>query len=344
MNHGHEGKKTTLVLITNKVDITLHTPILTPAVLDDPVGSALLVLTPASKKNSMIVLLDAVAREDTALVVEQFLSMDQDSDRTIVLDIGTKIILMVDLNLRPVMEALHSSAGLVLARLLLANISVLLEGVDTSLDDMLEGHGRKTTVAGIITELLAAESDAVMIAIDKHLRAEIHKLVLLDGQLTLHAAAGAESPAGTAVALILHTGNGTPAGPIEGSRNGRNVGGGNVFLNLKTELLRSGHGNSVGADKLLHSLISESINTVLLRSTLSVELGDLLLVLEVNLHTVLTLLLRIVGLAILHGPHIELFLKAGSISSTDKCQKDKLHSVHIDVFNLFPLFAKRKKI
>jgi len=192
---------------TLDADVTVLTPGLAPRVLDNPVlGGAL--NTPANDGNTVIGRASIAARavHDTAAVVVELGSIKSDGKRTILLD-GSHHLLLVASS--EGVDALHLHLGLgsiKLAAALIALVRIVrLEHETTSALDVVHSIGRPATVTAVI----------VTITIDDLLLRERKKLVVLEEVGTLASNNSAESPAGTALLLILHVNNGTLLTPVK---------------------------------------------------------------------------------------------------------------------------------
>jgi len=301
----HHLKETTLVLATDKPDVTIHTPVFTPAVLDDPIRSTI-VITPASKKDGVIVLSLTRRIKDTTAVVEPLISVSTDRDWTVVIKVLTKIIFVINSDINPISPALDGSARIELAVTDGGGIRILFIGVDTVvLDDILEHIGLHTTIATIIAKLVAREQLTFTVTIDDVLLAKINKLALFKEKLTLHGSASTESEARTAITLILNGSNSTLVKPVERVRK--------IVTSMRsmdTTEVNLAHGSiealgNTSSDELLMSTISKSIKTKSSTRRSTVHGVDSLLVLSVNTHTIGTLSSSRIGLVILVSPSLK---------------------------------------
>jgi len=198
---------TASILTTEDADITVLTPRAAPRVLDDPVLGAAL-NTPANNSNTVIRLtsIATIAVHDTRAVPVELGSIKSDSKRTILLDSGHHLLLVTS---GEGVNALHLHLGLgsietALVVLTLIRI-VLLEHEATVVLDVVHGISRPATVATVV----------IGITVDDLLLRERKKLVVLEEVGTLASNNSAESPAGTALLLILHVNNGTLLTPVK---------------------------------------------------------------------------------------------------------------------------------
>jgi len=195
---------------TLDADITVLTPGAAPRVLDNPVlGGAL--NTPTDDGDTVIRRLSSAARavHDTTAVVIELGSIDSDGKRTILLDGSHHLLLVAG---GEGVDALHlhlGLAGIELAAALSALVRIVgLEHETTVVLDPVHSVSGPATVTAVV----------VVITVDDLLLREGKKLVVLEEVGTLASNNSAESPAGTALTLILNLSDSTLLTPIEALR------------------------------------------------------------------------------------------------------------------------------
>jgi len=192
---------------TLDTDITVLTPALSPRVLDDPVLGAIL-NTPAYDGHTVIRLasIATIAVHDAAAVVVELGGVDGDSKRTVLLEGSHDLVLVVGSEGVDALDEHLGLAGNEPASVIIALIAVVrLEHHATVVLD--EVHG--------ISGPAAAATVVVSVAIDDLLLRKGKKLVVLEIVGTLHSSNTAESPAGTALHLILNLSHSTLGTPVE---------------------------------------------------------------------------------------------------------------------------------
>jgi len=261
---------------------------------------------------------------DTAAVEAPVGGIKSNRERTVLVETSDHGVLVV-LNPAPLGEVVLDLRLIELASLINTDIRIvsLIDHTDT--DSISESIGHETTVAALIANLLsgAREDHAVLLAIDKLLLRDGRKLLVGKEVSTLHVASGRESPAGTAVLLVLDGSDGTVVDPVLRGRIVTDV----IGESLTAGHLSDGHGTKVLGGELLLSEVS-----ILVQSkgglALTVEVTDKS---EVALESVVAgdvLLGAVVHLVVLDGPVDELVIDVGGESAGDEksdCNKDSLH-------------------
>ena len=263
---------------TAEEDVTGITPGLTPGVLDlVKVSTGLRSVT--NGKNTVIELRTTVTSEDTRAVKLEVLLVGLDGDGHGLLGksghhSGVVVLLHVGVRLRGDVGVL-GTLGLVTGTGLLGvtrGVWVVSLVTDTTvLGSPVEGIVHKTTVAAHVLSTALA-----VVAINEVLLGERLESTVLDLVGTLKGTGGGERPTGTALALVLHGGDGTLSGPIDGGGGVLKVGRGRVG-----ELTVGLTGHKTELDEgavLLNRKVGELVVTELVSLTLLVVGLDVVLV------------------------------------------------------------------
>jgi len=188
-----------LVLALDHADVALLSPGGSPAVLNNPVflGARDRV---ADSQDTMVELSSASSREDTARVELEgalvSLNGDRDGGQG---NSGDQSRLRALLN---ILEGFVLANGLasLLAGLVSGNIGVVALRADTIGGDPSEGVVHQTAIASLVARAASA--------VNQHLFREGRQLLVLDEHGTLERAGSGESPARSALTLILDGGDG----------------------------------------------------------------------------------------------------------------------------------------
>jgi len=316
---------TALVLATDETDVTLLTPGAAPRVLDNPVLGAVL-LTITDEKNTVV---HASGRAggviDTARVEAPVGGIKSDREGTVLVKSSDHGVLIV-INHEPLGEVILDLALVKLASLVNTDIRIVLLRDHTLTDGIGESIGHETTVAALIANLLSGAGviHAVLITVDKLLLRDERKLLVSKEPHTLHVASGRESPAGTAVGLILHVSHSTLIDPV--------LGFGVVTKTVDRESvttrdLTDGKNAEVLGGELFLSHISklvESEDTL----TLTVKVTDKSVVALESVVAGHVLVSIGVGLTVLDGPVNELIINVNGESTTDEDSSNSKDSLH----------------
>jgi len=205
-----------LVIGTSNADVTLLTPRGRPGVTNEPVLLAIL-LAVTHQDDSVVdvrVLLVATI-EDTTLVGGPGGSIDGDGDRTNLGDGVHQGSVVVDRQLNIAVDGglrrgtRRNVASSVLAVVRQVRVLELLEET-VAARDIVEGDLRGSTLASTGTTAViwvgGAHGDL--------LRAQVEKKTSAEGNVGLNDGSRSEGPAGTAVTLILNSGNDTLGAPV----------------------------------------------------------------------------------------------------------------------------------
>jgi len=316
---------TTLVLATDKTDVTLLTPGCTPRVLDEPVFSTL--LSTITNKKDTVVHTSRRARGiiDTARVEAPVLSINTDRKRTVSVKSSDHGLLIV-VNHELLAEVILDLALVNLASLVNTDIRIVLLRLHTNTDSIRESIGHQTTIATLITDLLSCAriDHALLITVDKLLLRDDGELLVSDEPGTLHVASGRESPAGTAVGLILDMSDSTVLDPIlrlgiVGKLVDRKSSSTRDLIDRKNtkilggEFLLSKIGKLVKSESALALTVKVTDKCIVALE--SVVAGDVLLSI-------------VVDLTMLDGPVDELIINVGSKSAADKDSDSNKNSLH----------------
>jgi len=222
-DHSHEFEHSALVLSASKTDVAVLTPILTPRVLDEPVGLAVC-LTPADEENCVVVLCPAGVVKDAARVIGPCVCIHTDVDRSLLVEILAEVVLVLRSHddIRPVAE-LECLAAVKLALAVLALVGIVLLAHETAVaHQVVEGNDLPASVTAVVAELLTKDLTvhARVVAVDNLLLRERNKLVLpaVQEPCTLCSASSAESPAAAALALVLDRSHSALLHPAEVDR------------------------------------------------------------------------------------------------------------------------------
>jgi hypothetical protein len=251
-------------------DVSTLSPVTTPRVLDLE-EFVLAINTITNSEDTVIEFSSASVTSDDTTVVELegiLVSFDSDRDRLLSNSSLKSIrVLRGNIGESDVLE-LVSSRDLASA----INTLVRIRGFrdDTVSSDVLESLIHQTTVATLVSEATRAVNELLF--------READELAILNEVKTFEGTSGGESPAGTALTLILNISNSTLGGPIDGSRDISDVdwsnGIGSLVLSVVTE---------VEGGELFTGHSSELVKTELVSDTLLGVVGkDLLVVLSEN--------------------------------------------------------------
>jgi len=210
---GHGGNTAVVVAVARHPDVTVHAPIGTPRVLDDPVIAA----ARGAVTDAQDTMIEGSARASGFVVntagieLEGLLrSIDGNADGTNVGRSGLESSLRARGDVGVGGKGGTTVGGIVLAITVFGGVGVAGFGVDTMVgDDVGEGIIHKTTVATIVT--LGRR------AVDEVLLGERNEGTGVDGMSTFDGASGGERPARTALTLVLYAGNDALLSPIDGS-------------------------------------------------------------------------------------------------------------------------------
>jgi len=217
---GHGDTALTLGVgdVAGEADVALLSPLGTPGVLHDPV--VLAGLRAISDCEHTVVEVGAARGvvEDSSSIELEGLGVGLDGNGHGLLGNGK-----LELSLRVGGHVSECRAGAyVLGALgsraaeedgLAGEVLVVISRIDSTVGDhILEGVVHKTTIASLVVSL--------GVAIEKLLNRELGELSVLDEVGSLEGSGGGESPARSALALVLHRGDGTLGSPIDrvGSR------------------------------------------------------------------------------------------------------------------------------
>jgi len=319
---------TALVLAADKTDEALLTPAGSPGVLDDPVLGAVL-LTITDKKNTVVhTLRRARGIIDTARVEAPVGGINTDRERSVVVESSDHGVLVV-VNEEPLAEVILDLALVELAGLVNTDIRIVRLRDHTDADSIGESIGHETTVAALIANLLsgARELHAVLLTVDKLLLRDKRKLLVGKEPCTLHVASGRESPAGTAVGLVLHFSDGTVINPVLLIRVGSEA---VVGKSVTTRDLTDRHDAEVLGGELLLSKIGKLVKS---EDTLAltVKVTNKSVVALESIVAGDVLLSIVVDLTMLDGPVDELLVNISSEDAANKkcnCNKNSLHCIN----------------
>lgn len=245
-------------------DVSTLTPGVTPRVLDLPVVNTV-VSTVTDQQDTVVKVLAALAGEDTRLVQLEGGLVGLDGDRDGLLSNGRHQ--SVDAVRSDVGVGLGGGTSDVGVTSLLAGAGLLggtrgvrilvLSGNTTVLLDEGEGIIHPATVAASI-----GTSD---VARNQLLLREGEQVAILVVVSTLKSTSGGERPAGTALALVLHGGDGTLGDPVNGRRQSRDVLGGFVHTAVvgTAQVRSAGTTNLDGIHELREGQVSELVQAKL---------------------------------------------------------------------------------
>jgi len=261
---------------------------------------------------------------DSAAVEAPVGGIKSDRERAVVVKSSDHGVL-ISINEAPGSEVVLDLALVELASLVNTDIRIVVLRDHTDADSIGESIGHEATVAARVADLLggAREDHAILLAVDELLLRDKRKLLVSKEVSTLHAASGRESPAGTAVGLILDLSDGTVVDPVLG---GRVV---SETINSKSVLTRGLDGleAEVLGSELFLGKVSELVELEV-SLALTVEVTDKSKVALVDLVAVDVLLGAIVVLVELDGPVDELVIDVSGESTGDEesdSNKDCLH-------------------
>jgi len=320
-----EVLNTALVLATDETHVTALTPAGAPGVLDDPVLDTTL-LTVTDKKDTVVHGGRRARRIiDTAAVEAPESGINSNGERAVGVESSNHGVLVV-VDHAPGGEVILDLALVELASLVNTDIRIIVLADHTDADSIGEGIGHETTVATLIANLLSGAriDHAILLTIDELLLRDKRKLLLGNEGGTLHAASGRESPAGTAVGLILDGSDGTVVDPVLG---GRVIGKAIISESVLARDLTDGHGAEVLGSKLLLSHVSELVKSKVTLA-LTVEVTNKSVVALEGVVAGDVLLSAGVHLVVLDGPVNELVIDVNGESAGDEesdSNKDCLH-------------------
>jgi len=206
---------TAFVGVSAHADVTIFAPGGAPGVLDFPVGRRRVAV--ADNEDTVIQVLAANTAEDTAGVhlETSLVGLNGDRDWFNVIGSAQRVLIVRDINVASDLGVSRHGARAGLASAILAGVRVSGLSAQAVSLDVLEGAIHLATIAAHV----AVRASAV----NKLLLREGGQVAVLDLHNTLNTAGGGESPAGTAVALVLHTSDSALLNPVKGARG---VGGG----------------------------------------------------------------------------------------------------------------------
>ena len=195
-----------------ELDVSLHSPAGSPAVLHDPVWLVSGGVVPDGE-DSVVELVSAIGGEDSSGVVLEggVVGLDGNAD-WLGGDGLLQVILAVDWDVLVSANG-HDVVGLLLgvAGSSLGGVSVVILGVNTSVaHDVLEGVVHDSSVA----------SHVDLVAVDELLLGKADELAGLDEVDSLHGTGGGEGPAGAALLLVLDWDDGSLLAPVDGGGSG----------------------------------------------------------------------------------------------------------------------------
>jgi len=265
---------------------------------------------------------------DTARVEAPVGGINTDRERSVVVESSDHGVLVV-VNEEPLAEVILDLALVELAGLVNTDIRIVRLRDHTDADSIGESIGHETTVAALIANLLsgARELHAVLLTVDKLLLRDKRKLLVGKEPCTLHVASGRESPAGTAVGLVLHFSDGTVINPVLLIRVGSEA---VVGKSVTTRDLTDRHDAEVLGGELLLSKIGKLVKS---EDTLAltVKVTNKSVVALESIVAGDVLLSIVVDLTMLDGPVDELLVNISSEDAANKkcnCNKNSLHCIN----------------
>jgi hypothetical protein len=204
-------------------NVTIHTPVRAPRVLDLVVVSAIK-STVTNSKDTVVKIGTASASKNTTRVELESGLVSLDGNRDGLLNKGRHksfIRVLLHIGVRGDLQLGVVARGVVLAVTILASgtggVRVVRLGAKTAVVlDPLEGIVHKTTIASVITK-------EALVARHKLLLGEGLEVIVSDLVDTLKSTSGRERPARTALALVLDRGHGTLGFPVNRGRKRGNI-------------------------------------------------------------------------------------------------------------------------
>jgi len=206
---------------TSQTDVTTLTPGSTPRVLDEPVSLAI-VGTIAGSEHTMIEGGTAAGGEDTTTVELPGLSIHSHRDGA-GSDGSLELVLVVDGHIHVLGDGEHGLAAGRSAVVVGGSVRVVRFGAETAIgNDELESLVHQTTTAALVALSSGAVHQLLFRDGDGGINVVVHSITTFNG------ASGGESPARTALLLVLDRGDGTLATPVNGGRSVLDVGVGAI--------------------------------------------------------------------------------------------------------------------
>lgn len=194
----------TFNIVSGDLDETFFTPLRAPGVLDQPEVVSIFAAV-ANGQHTVVDLIAAFIVEDTTSVELELVVHGNSHGNGLIVQSSFHLLRRV---LRNVSETGHGESGVVTAALAItASVRVIRFGGNAVFRHVGESVVHQTAVAAHVS---------VLGAVDQSLFRELHEVASFDGVKTFQSANGGESPAGTALSLVLDVSNGTFLDPVDG--------------------------------------------------------------------------------------------------------------------------------